>query len=602
MPRPWLLALYDDTDAARQLEALRSVGDLADESALTAVFDVACRARSANVRARAMGHLATSDAATFRRTAARRNLQDESPRVRCAAAADLADDDLPLLLGVLQTDPKRTVRQAALVRLFRDPYAAALRREAFAIAATDPHWRVRATLVACATPHDVDESRSPTDPRTAGVHAMVLGRDPGPTPSTQDTLGWDADPAVEARMLLAGCALAPNELVEAALHAHASVRSAALRALVDDVAGLRAFLARDPRTEHHGDGLQWLGQRGAAPLPSPTRWTWTTDHGPLLDHERRARAVTRATAHDALATDPAPLVWQCAARALGRRPEQLLEVALPEVPRRRTRWRASLGQREQRPLGHTGLHVTPLGVSGHYGLSEDGFARAIEAGINTFFWEPNYAAQTRFLRQLAPALRTKIVLVAGTFEAAPERVRADLDRARRLMGVETLDLFLLFWVRSPRRLDDDVRGVLERARERGVLRAWGLSTHDRSLARAALAEGIDPLMIRLNCAHRGAEREVLPYAQGAGVLGFSNLLYGRLLSDDVPASLLYRYVLDLPGVTSTWSAPANREQLEHNLRALDRGPLTAEERARLHAHGDVIYEEGRRFRECIRYR
>jgi len=55
-----------------------------------------------------------------------------------------------------------------------------------------------------------------------------------------------------------------------------------------------------------------------------------------------------------------------------------------------------------RPLGQTGLQLSPLGLSGHYGLPEEGFAHALDAGVNLFFWEPNYNTQTRFFQALSP--------------------------------------------------------------------------------------------------------------------------------------------------------------------------------------------------------
>jgi hypothetical protein len=58
--------------------------------------------------------------------------------------------------------------------------------------------------------------------------------------------------------------------------------------------------------------------------------------------------------------------------------------------------------------------VSPVGVSGHYGLPVSGFVRAIEAGVNLLFWEPNYQTLTEFLTRLSATDRNALHLLAGT--------------------------------------------------------------------------------------------------------------------------------------------------------------------------------------------
>src|SRR5262249_8877129 len=92
--------------------------------------------------------------------------------------------------------------------------------------------------------------------------------------------------------------------------------------------------------------------------------------------------------------EPSWLVLRRAGELLGRplaevAPQPLAVRSWPESPR----WR--LGPVEVRPaavlstlrpLGRTGLQVAPLGLSGRYRLPEAGFAEAVEAGVNLFFW------------------------------------------------------------------------------------------------------------------------------------------------------------------------------------------------------------------------
>jgi aryl-alcohol dehydrogenase-like predicted oxidoreductase len=250
--------------------------------------------------------------------------------------------------------------------------------------------------------------------------------------------------------------------------------------------------------------------------------------------------------------------------------------------------------------------VAPLGLSGHYGLPVEGFARAAEAGVNLFFWEPSYQTLTEFLTRLGGA-RNALHLVAGTFEADGQRVRRDAERALRATKVERLALFLLFWVRSWARVTPDVREALERLKAEGKVSAFGLSTHSRSLAVEALEAGWVPVMVRHSAAHRGAEERILPRAAalGVGLLTFNNTCYGRLLQarggapPPQPADC-YRYTLAQPGVTACLSAPATLEQLDENLQALRDPELPEDRRRSLLAQGERVYEEDTTFRKLVR--
>jgi aryl-alcohol dehydrogenase-like predicted oxidoreductase len=328
----------------------------------------------------------------------------------------------------------------------------------------------------------------------------------------------------------------------------------------------------------------------------------------------RAAALTRETAAELLTNPSREPSWHVrfAAARLARVP--LWEVA-PERP-----WRpepapaadaapltlARPAPPRARPLGPGGPDVAPLGVSGHYGLPVEGFARAAEAGVNLFFWEPSYQTLTEFLTRLG-GQRNALHLVAGTFEADGKRIRRDAERALRATKVERLTLFLLFWVRSWARVTPDVREALEQLKAEGKVAAFGLSTHSRPLAVEALEAGWGPVMVRHSAAHRGAEERILPRAAelGVGLLTFNNTCYGRLLQarGDVPPPRpadCYRYTLAQPGVTACLSAPATLEQLAENLQALRDPELPEDRRQSLLAQGERVYEEDTMFRRLVR--
>lgn len=261
-----------------------------------------------------------------------------------------------------------------------------------------------------------------------------------------------------------------------------------------------------------------------------------------------------------------------------------------------------------RPLGATGLRLPPLALSGRYGLPEEALDEALERGVRLFFWEPAYEGQTHWLRRLSAARRAGLAFIAGTFEADPRAVRRDAEAALRLLRVEAIDVFVVFWARSPERLGDDVLEALARLVEAGHVKTFGLSTHRRDLAAGAAAQGWPVVMVRHSAAHRGAEAEVFPAARaaGAGVLTFSNLCYGRMLrpafGEPPSAADCYRYSLAQPGVTTVISGPRDVLQLRENLRVLEAPDLPLERLAALRAFGNRVHRDNREFFELVRWR
>lgn len=280
-----------------------------------------------------------------------------------------------------------------------------------------------------------------------------------------------------------------------------------------------------------------------------------------------------------------------------------------------------------RELGRTGLRVAPLGLSGAYDPPLSALHKARRAGVNLFFWEPSYLRLTRFLRrhnQQGQSARGELVIVAGSFEADRVGIERDVARALRRLGTDYLDVLLLLWVRSPERLSKEAIDCLQGLKRRGVIRAFGFSTHRRDLAEAAAPSGTwDVLMLRHSAAHPGAEDRLLPLcaAHGVGVITFSALSYGRLLRPqpaspeaeqaaamDQPglgplptAAECYRYTLSQPGVSACFSAPRSYSELHENLSVLTSPPLSEADSLRLRRHGQLVRAEDRRFATFLRY-
>ncbi len=253
-----------------------------------------------------------------------------------------------------------------------------------------------------------------------------------------------------------------------------------------------------------------------------------------------------------------------------------------------------------RPLGATGVHVSALVVSGAGILPSRAYVDAMHAGCNMFFWEPRYHTLGRMLAREPGA-----GVIAGSYEATARAIVSDVERSLRRLRRDVLDVFLLFWARSPARVtgDSPLYDVLSGLKQQGKLRAFGFSTHDRALACDALRERPwDVVMTRHSAVHPGAEDRVLPLARekNTGILAFSTLSYGRALSPTISAPDAYRYSLSQAGVSACLSAPRTTSELEQNLTVLRAPPLPLERQAELRAHGKSVHEESQDFARSIR--
>lgn len=275
-----------------------------------------------------------------------------------------------------------------------------------------------------------------------------------------------------------------------------------------------------------------------------------------------------------------------------------LRISLPDV----------LESSIYKPLGPQNILVSRIGLSGHYGLPAEGYAEGVEAGVNLFFWEPNYDTLTSFAKLIPKSTKLCLHFIAGTFESEVDRVRRDVERALRNLRIESLSLFLIFWVRSSERIDEALLRLLDDLQREGKTRMVGLSTHDRSLAIQAIRDRWNPVMVRHSAVHPKAEQEVFPIAQEhkTSLITFSSTCYGRLIRAILPAGLsaadCYRYSVMQPSVTTCLAAPSTLEQLRENLTALQNPTLTAEQLEKIRSIGAVLRERETLVRELIRNR
>ena len=271
-----------------------------------------------------------------------------------------------------------------------------------------------------------------------------------------------------------------------------------------------------------------------------------------------------------------------------------------------------------RPLGRTGLSVTPLGLaafsvglSGGRGpkMTADDVERAFhDHGINTFLVHFLMKEVCEGVRRLIRAgHRDQIVLVSEVGLPFVGSVRRGLEKHLRLLGTDHLDVWLIGWVRKNWYVRDAVWRQMQKLRESGQTRAIGLSSHNRPLA-ADLASRlpVDVLMIRYNAAHRGAEREIFePLAdlgdRRPGIIAYTTTRWGMLLKplpkrgfpQAMTGAECYRFVLGHPMVDMAWCAARSMEELRQDVDGALAGPLDPARREEACRFGDAVHETAR---------
>ncbi|MGY1733992.1 aldo/keto reductase [Geodermatophilus sp. SYSU D01045] len=315
---------------------------------------------------------------------------------------------------------------------------------------------------------------------------------------------------------------------------------------------------------------------------------------------------------------------------------------------------------ETRPLGRTGAEVGVVGLGtwqlgGDWGDVDEESAggvldAALDAGVTLLDTADVYGdgrSEERIRKALAtrserPFVATKAGRRADPFEAAqytPENLRAWVDRSRRNLGVDTLDLVQLHCPPTAVYSDQRVYDALDAMVADGAIAAYGVSVETVAEGLTALEHpGVATVQVILNVFRRKPLEELLPAAaaRGVGILArvplASGLLSGKydesttfgaddhrnynrrgeafdvgetfsgvpyevgvaaareftaICGDRVPAQVALRWVVQQPGVTCVIPGARSVEQVRSNVAAADLAPLTDAELADL----ERLYDE-----------
>lgn len=239
-------------------------------------------------------------------------------------------------------------------------------------------------------------------------------------------------------------------------------------------------------------------------------------------------------------------------------------------------------------LGHTGIRPSYLGFgtgtrgwdkqSNQTRLGGAAFVRmirhALEQGISYFDAADIYGTHYLLRSALRGVPREQVVLETKIWYRTSKGARQDLDRFRRELGTDYIDMVHIHAVSDapwgpPIR---EAMDALAAAKEQGIIRAHGMSIHSlEALQAAAASPWVDMVLARIN--HRGqnmdgAPEVVVPVLQqlraaGKGVSGIKILAEGALAGERQQS---LRYVLGLDCVQAMLIGFESTEQVDDILR------------------------------------
>jgi aryl-alcohol dehydrogenase-like predicted oxidoreductase len=238
-------------------------------------------------------------------------------------------------------------------------------------------------------------------------------------------------------------------------------------------------------------------------------------------------------------------------------------------------------------LGKTGIRTSRLamgtgtigfgGASNQTRLGTNPFTRLLldgynDNGLRFFDTADSYGSHPNVADAIKQLQRDKVVVMTKSDNRTPDGMRRDLERFRRELGTDYIDIVLIHcttvddWTTRYRGAMD----VLSEAKQKGVIRAHGVSCHSIGALRAAAASPwVEVDLVRLNPigSHMDADPDTVikvirqMRADGKGIIGMKILGQGDLR--DRPAEAI-RYALS-SGVLDVFTIGAESRKEQDDL-------------------------------------
>ena len=180
---------------------------------------------------------------------------------------------------------------------------------------------------------------------------------------------------------------------------------------------------------------------------------------------------------------------------------------------------------------------TRLGTNPFVTMMLDGYH---ENGLRFFDTADSYGSHPYVAAAIKQLPRDKVTVLTKTDHRDPKEVRDDLDRFRRELGTDYIDILLIHCTTEPDWTTRyrGVMDVLSEAKQKGIIRAHGVSCHSIEALRAAAAasDWVDIDLVRLNPvgAHMDADADTVISVvkqmrkAGTGIVGMKILGQGAM--------------------------------------------------------------------------
>lgn len=241
-------------------------------------------------------------------------------------------------------------------------------------------------------------------------------------------------------------------------------------------------------------------------------------------------------------------------------------------------------------LGKSGIQTTILGIgtgtvggSQQRALGEAGFTKLVRHALDCGLRYVDTADMYRMHYLVSVALKgvssDKYFIQTKTSAKHPEVAKADIERFRRELGVQTLDTLLMHCM-SKGGWDADMRPVMDvlyEAKEKGRVRAVGVSCHGYPpLVTSSECDWIDVHLVRINpfgdkmddTPEKVAAEIKKMHDRGHGVLGMK--IFGETGFDSAEKRLQsLKYVLGLGTVDAFTIGFVSTEQIDETLAMIE---------------------------------
>lgn len=227
----------------------------------------------------------------------------------------------------------------------------------------------------------------------------------------------------------------------------------------------------------------------------------------------------------------------------------------------------------------SGREQRELGVQGLIKL----LRHAHDEGVRWWDTADMYKMHDYLRQTLKEIPRDKVVITSKTKAKTAEEMWADLERFRKELGTEYIDIILLHCM-TDGKWPEKMRGAMDalsEAKQKGLVRAVGCSCHTFEALEAAANEPwvevdlarINPFAVIMDVSKREEVPKVVRtlqrmHEQGKAVYGMKILGEGRLKGDQIDESL--RFVLSQRFVSGFTIGFGSQAQVDDIARRMDR--------------------------------